>query len=227
MPISVDWPTAVITIPQSYMTLLGGGIYELDIDQFRKDLNDLQDDEEGIAWPTTHTHDTETTISGTTFVRKVVILSPYTVAITPAGGWVVSCTGANHNIQDVYTNLTGPTFLPNNSAGLVRTDVAEKPTEGHIAAAYNNPTSLLRMTVWVVRLGAQVLVPTSCVVKWYNPDGTLLFTVANSGAADAQGVFQIDRASTLLVSNTAYYAEITVTDASGTVVTTRGVPTGP
>ena len=125
MPITVDWPTSVITIPQSYMTALGGGVYQLDIDQVRLDLRDLEAQQaEGAAWPYTHDHNTEQVISGITFARGVVFLDPYTIAVSPAGGWIVSCTGANHNMQDIYSNLTGPTLLPNLTAGLVVTGVS-------------------------------------------------------------------------------------------------------
>lgn len=119
MAISVDWGTKVITIPQADMTALGGDAYELDIDQFRLDLKDLEDNELGMAEPDTHRHNTEVTISGVTYARFIEIINGYTVTITPSGGWVVSCTGANHNLADVYNNTTGPTLLPNNSAGLI------------------------------------------------------------------------------------------------------------
>lgn len=227
MPISVDWPTAVITIPQSYMTPLGGGVYELDIDQFRLDLGDLLDDSDGgMPWPTAYTHDAEKVISGLIYARAVIVVPPYTVEITPPGGWVVSCVGANHNVQDVYTNLTGPTFLPNNAAGLIRTTVPAEPTEAHVAAAFNAPTNLLRLSIWLERLGSTVVAPISCQIDWYNPDGSLLFTLADV-SPDAQGVFVVERASTPLLSNVAYYARVSVTDASGLVSTIRGVPTGP
>jgi len=49
MAISVDWPTGVISVPQSYLTLISGSLYELDVDQFRLDLKDLEDSEDSIA----------------------------------------------------------------------------------------------------------------------------------------------------------------------------------
>lgn len=127
MPVSVDWVTGVITIPQSYMTLVGS-VYELGVDQLRKDLNGLADDpDEGMAWTDTHKHVTENAVGGIVIARAVRFLSPYTITITPAGAWQVLCVGANHNIQDVYNNLTGPTLLPNLSAGLI---VAETGVSG-------------------------------------------------------------------------------------------------
>jgi len=55
MAISVDWPTKVITIPQDYLIPIIGTLYELDTDQFRLDLKNLEDDSaEGMVWPDTH-----------------------------------------------------------------------------------------------------------------------------------------------------------------------------
>lgn len=119
MAISIDYATKVITIPQADMTLVSGSVYELDINQFRLNLKSLEDDVQGMAEPDTHRHNTNVTISGVTYARVVEIINGYTVTITPSGGWNVSCTGANHNLADVYNNTTGPTLLPNNSAGLI------------------------------------------------------------------------------------------------------------
>jgi len=121
---TIDWGTKVITVYQADMTPLGGPLYEFDVEAFRLELKDLEDSEEGIVHPDTHVHSTETLLGGVLYVRKIEILSPYTVTISPASAYQVSCTGANHNIQDVYNNLTGPTFLPNNSVGLVKTDTS-------------------------------------------------------------------------------------------------------
>ena len=57
MAISVDWPSGVISIPQSYLTLISGTLYELDTEQFREDLRALEDDQNGgIAHLKTHNH---------------------------------------------------------------------------------------------------------------------------------------------------------------------------
>ena len=74
MAISVSWPTGVISIPQSYLTSLGSGVYSLDVDALRLDLKALEDDEEGIVGPDTHTHNTEVTMSGTTYSPFVSLI---------------------------------------------------------------------------------------------------------------------------------------------------------
>jgi len=104
------------------MTPLGGSLYELDVDVFRLELKNLEDDEVGMPFPDTHQHNTEVTISGVVYARTVEIINGYTVTISPASAYQVVCSGANHNIQDVYNNLTGPTLLPGNSAGLQATE---------------------------------------------------------------------------------------------------------
>jgi hypothetical protein len=101
------------------MTPLGGGVYELDIDAVRLDLADLLDDEEGIPFPDIFRHNTEVVISGITYTRFIEFINGYTFDISPATAYIVSCTGANHNLADVYNNTTGPTLLINNAAGLV------------------------------------------------------------------------------------------------------------
>ena len=118
MPISVDWGAKDIYIPQSYLSLISGTTYELDVDQLRLDLKALEDDEEGMAHPDTHQHITTSTLSGTTFARQVEFINGYTITFE-VGGYQVFCSGANHNIGDVMTNTTGPSLVINNSAGLI------------------------------------------------------------------------------------------------------------
>lgn len=118
MAISVDWGAKEIYIPQSYLTLISGIKYELDVDQLRLDLKALEDDEVGMPFPDTHTHNTEATLSGTTFARQIEFINGYVVTFE-TGNYQVSCTGANHNIGDVMTNTAGPSLIINNSAGLI------------------------------------------------------------------------------------------------------------
>jgi hypothetical protein len=115
--ITVDWPTGVITVPQSYLTNLGGGIYELDVDQFRLDLKSLEDDEEGIPWPQTHSHNTEVILSGVTYARTLEIINGYTVEFED-GQYTVKCSGANHNLGDVKV-VNQVSLMIGNSAGLI------------------------------------------------------------------------------------------------------------
>ncbi len=125
MSISVNWGTRVISVPQSYLTALGGDLYELDVDQFRLDLKDLEDGEEGIPFPDTHRHNTQVTLSGVTYARTFEIINSYTVTFE-SGAYKVTCVGANHNVADVM-NYSGVAIIIGNAAGLI---VAETGVSG-------------------------------------------------------------------------------------------------
>lgn len=125
MATTIDWGTKIITVLQADMSFLGGVLYEFDIDAFRLELKALEDSEYGMPMPNTHIHTKEKTISGVTYIRSIEIINGYTVTISPATAYQVTCIGANHNVQDVYNNTTGPTFLPNNSAGHSAVESAE------------------------------------------------------------------------------------------------------
>jgi hypothetical protein len=118
MAISINWSTKVISVPQSYLTALGGSRYQLDVDQFRKDLKDIEDSEEGMAFPVTHRHNTAATLSGVTYARQVEIINGYTVEFE-AGTYQVECVGANHNIADVKV-VNNVSLVIGNSAGLIQ-----------------------------------------------------------------------------------------------------------
>ncbi len=119
MIISVNWPTGVITIPQSSLTFISGANYALDVDAFRLALKDLEDSEEGAVWPDTHRHATASTLSGVVYARQVEILAPYTITFQDVGTpYTVNCTGANHNIADVK-NVNQVSLIVGNSAGLI------------------------------------------------------------------------------------------------------------
>jgi len=119
----IDWGMRVITVykADSFMTNLGGGLYELDVDEFRLALKDEEDSEIGMSFPDTHRHDSEALLSGVLYARRVSIINGYVVTFE-TGAYQVSCIGANHNIGDVFTNTIGPSLIINNSAGLQRVE---------------------------------------------------------------------------------------------------------
>lgn len=117
MAISITWATKVIYIPQSDLTFLGGSLYELDVNQFRLNLKNLEDDEEGMPFPDTHRHNTEVVLSGITYARIVEIINGYTVEFED-GQYTVSCVGVNHNLADVKV-ANQVALIVNNAAGLI------------------------------------------------------------------------------------------------------------
>ena len=120
MAITIDWGQRIINVPQADLTALGGTVYELDVDAFRLTLKDLEDDEAGMAYPDTHRHNTEVTLSGVTYARTFEIINQYTVSFENTGTpYLVSCVGANHNLGDVTNFDGGASLLIGNSAGLI------------------------------------------------------------------------------------------------------------
>lgn len=119
MAITVNWATKVISVPKADMALVQSSpfeIRELDINAFRLTLKDLEDNEEGQPWPTTHDHFTTVTVGGVTLARVVRIINGYTVTFEN-GTYAVNLVGANSNISDV-TNLNSVQVRAANSAGL-------------------------------------------------------------------------------------------------------------
>lgn len=117
--LTIDYLTRIISVPQSYLTFVSGTTYNLDIDAFRLDLKDIEDNPGGVPFVDTHTHNTAVTISGITYARVVQIINGYTVSFENTGShYTVNCTGANHNLNDVTIFAGHMTLVPNNSAGL-------------------------------------------------------------------------------------------------------------
>jgi len=130
MPISVNWSAKVINIPKAYMEQIQSDPFEvrkLDLDQFRKDLRDLEDDEEGMPFLPTHTHNTEVVLSGATYARMIIFISGYTVTIED-GQYAVNAVGANSNLADVL-NLNQVSLRSANSAGLITVTQGSGVTE--------------------------------------------------------------------------------------------------
>ena len=117
MSISINYPTKVISVLQAYLSDKGGGIYEMDIDKFRKDLRGLEASEEGMLWLPTHEHFSEVVLSGATYSRMVVIINGYTITFED-GQYAVNAKGANSNIADVM-NVNQVSLRSFNAAGLI------------------------------------------------------------------------------------------------------------
>lgn len=125
MSITIDWENKIISIPKSYTQLVQASpeIREMNINTFRLDLRDLEDEEEGIPFLITHSHNTTVTVGGVTLARVVEIINGYTVTFED-GQWAVNLYGANSNIGDV-TNVNQVSVRSANSAGLIESLVNE------------------------------------------------------------------------------------------------------
>lgn len=118
--ITVTWPTRVIFIPRTEMTLIQSSpivVYEININTLRLALKDLEDGEEGMPYPDTHSHNPPVSISGITLARVFEIINNYTVTLED-GQYAVNFVGANSNIADVI-NINNVSVRIANSAGLI------------------------------------------------------------------------------------------------------------
>jgi hypothetical protein len=154
MAISIDHNTYVITVPKADLTLVQATpteIRELDIDWFRLQLKDLEDDPNGMTLPDTHVNYPPTSVGGVTLARVIVLLEPYTVTFED-GQYAVNLTGANSNIGD-RVNVNQVSIRSANSAGLVQTSEIEFSTfqngvwidqaNGAIGTVYPRGTALM------------------------------------------------------------------------------------
>ena len=119
MAVSIDWSTKVITVPKADTTLVDAGPPEIrsyDVDAFRLELKGLEAGEEGMPFDDTHQHFTERTLSGFTYARIFEVINGYTVEFED-GQYVVTLSGANHNIADVRV-ANQVSIVTQNSAGL-------------------------------------------------------------------------------------------------------------
>ena len=120
MPISIDWGTGVITVPQSDLLQVQSTpieVYELNINDFRLELRDLEDGDLGMPFPETHEHVPPLTVAGVTLARVVEILEPYTLTFVPNLPYGVNIVGGNSNLAD-RTNPNNVSVRSANSAGL-------------------------------------------------------------------------------------------------------------
>jgi hypothetical protein len=115
--ITVDWASRVVFVPKTSLTNLGGGLYELDLDDFRLELKALEASEAGMVEPDIHAHNTLVTIAGTTLARVVEIINGYTITFED-DQYAVNLVGANSNISDV-ANVNQVSLRSFNTAGLI------------------------------------------------------------------------------------------------------------
>ena len=118
MTVTIDWNTLVINVPKADLSVVQASpeVREMDLDWFRLQLKDIEDDEVGICFPDTHSHNTEVTIAGVVLARVIEIINDYTVTFED-GNYSVNLIGANSNVMDV-TNKNYVSTRSWNSAGL-------------------------------------------------------------------------------------------------------------
>jgi hypothetical protein len=122
MAYTVNWVTKLITVPQADLLALGGGIYQLNVLDFRKEVRRLlwtQADGlwaiEAINWIPS------VTIGGTPYAALLEMINGYTIEFEDLQ-YAVNIIGANSNMGDV-TVVNQVSVRPQNSAGLINLDV--------------------------------------------------------------------------------------------------------
>jgi len=138
----MDWGTRVVSVPQSYLTLVQSvpaEIYELPLNQFRLDLKGLEASEYGMCFPNTHNHNTEVLLGGIVYARIIEMINNYTVTFEDLQ-YRVNLIGANSNVSDV-TNVNQVGINTQNSAGLISNSAIEFSSfNGGVTIDLNNTT---------------------------------------------------------------------------------------
>ena len=117
MTISINQATRVINFPKADLTLIEGTLFEMDVNQLRLDLKDLEDDSIGMALVDSHRHATEVILSGVTYARFFELINGFTIEIED-GQYTVQFVGANHNLADARVQ-NQVSYVIGNSAGLI------------------------------------------------------------------------------------------------------------
>ncbi len=123
MAITVDWITKTFFIPQADLTFIGGTLYEMDTESyFRAAINAIMASEEGITFEDSIDHNTDYTVSGVTYARKIEMINGYSITFTPDSQWSVRLAGSNNNLFDIEAGILNQNqvqVIPQNSAGLI------------------------------------------------------------------------------------------------------------
>jgi hypothetical protein len=98
-------------------------VRELNLNDFRLTLKDLEDEIQGINWPKTHNHEPPFQIGGVELARTVKLVNEYTVTFED-GQYAVNLVGANSNVGD-RVNVNQVSVRSANSAGLVHSSDIE------------------------------------------------------------------------------------------------------
>ena len=124
----IDWPTGVITVykTDTFMSLAGGSVYDMDTNNFRLAVLAQEAGEQGMIWPKVFNHNTVVTLGGIEYSRLIEMINGYTITFDDTGGgWVCNLVGSNNNFLDV-ANLTAVQIRSNNSAGLINVREIQK-----------------------------------------------------------------------------------------------------
>ena len=122
MALTVDFLTHNVMIPQSFLTLVSGSLYELDTEVFRLDLNSMMADEDHIWMKDYAARNAPVTVAGTTFAQSIELINGWSIEFENLAS-SVRLVNSNNNFFDVEGGSLIPSPLVNvigqNSAGLI------------------------------------------------------------------------------------------------------------
>ena len=155
MALTINYDTKVIEVPQADLTLVSGTLYELDTNQFRKDVMAILDDETHIWMDNAFIHNTEVTVAGTTFARTIEFINGYSVEFED-GTYSVRLTGSNNNVFDVENGILVQNtvqVIAQNSAGLINATLTSPEVADSVwGASRSSYTDATTMGGWVNKL---------------------------------------------------------------------------
>jgi hypothetical protein len=146
--------------------------------------------EQGRTEPFPYSHNTEYTVVGVTYARKVEILSPYSVRFEDTGTlYSVVLDGSNNNIFDQVNGIFVPTNvipIPKNAAGL-QTVYSGSGLDAAQDAKLSNIDSIVKIVNKILKnknitdpvTGKQIIyddddvTPLLQAKAWENPAGTV------------------------------------------------------
>jgi hypothetical protein len=103
-------------------------------------------------------------------------------------------------------------------------DNVEAIEEAQANVAYDDQSLVMTIAAWMDRNGRSVLVPTSATITLRDATNVVVFT-ATSVTPFATGVFVFTQAGVVLSDDTVYNLEVSVSDATSTVVTNQSITT--
>jgi len=120
MSIIADWPNYIFHVPRADMTLIQSSpteIRECNINWLRLQIMALEDDPNGMTFPTVWEHYPEVDVGTLTLAKSILMNEPYTITFED-GQYAVNLVGANSNIGD-RVNVNQVSVRLANSAGMV------------------------------------------------------------------------------------------------------------
>lgn len=222
------WTTATVPAVIDANVVQVNGVGTTGIADFRADVS-------ALALEATVTAEHATTRANTDAAETAIL------GVGGAGPWTTADLTGIATAADVTAAVTaiqgasGPTLEAMAGAGFATgTDSLEALSNAISATdpstvvaagiAYSASAVELNAEVFLVRDGGRVTNPTSATIDVFFPGGTTPVASDSSSSPNSRGVFSFTLGSLVLTPNVVYTVDVSVTDATGTVVNTYNLP---